>query len=101
LGGVFRGSLSAFPDYATFAAFGYAGWGHWRGVRANLSADLPEARGLPYDPIQVSAHKDALSPFERYAKGGDDPKLKDWAGKTLPAMQHHLERARALDKNRK
>ena len=34
-----------------------------------------------YDPMQVSAHKDAVSLFERYAKGGQDPKLKDWAGK--------------------
>jgi putative membrane protein len=54
-----------------------------------------------YDPMQVSAHKDAVSLFERYAKGGDDPKLKDWAGKTLPALQHHLEMAQNLDKNRK
>ena len=43
---------------------------------------------------QVSAHKDAVSLFERYAKSGDNPKLKDWAGKTLPALQHHLEMAR-------
>ena len=54
-----------------------------------------------YDPMQVSAHKDAVSLFERYAKGGEDPKLKDWAGKTLPTLQHHLEMAQALDKNRK
>ncbi|MTV11977.1 MULTISPECIES: DUF4142 domain-containing protein [Bradyrhizobium] len=54
-----------------------------------------------YDPMQVSAHKDAVSLFERYAKGGDDPKLKDWAGKTLPALQHHLTLAQDLDKNRK
>jgi putative membrane protein len=54
-----------------------------------------------YDPMQVSAHKDAVSLFERYAKGGDNPKLKHWAGKTLPALQHHLEMARALDTNRK
>jgi putative membrane protein len=54
-----------------------------------------------YDPMQVSAHKDAVSLFERYAKGGDNPKLKDWAGKTLPALQHHLEMAQQLDKNRK
>ena len=39
--------------------------------------------------------------FERYAKGGENPKLKDWAGKTLPALQHHLKMAQALDKNRK
>ena len=54
-----------------------------------------------YDPMQVDAHKDAVSLFERYAKGGDDPKLKDWAGKTLPALQHHLEIAQDMNKNRK
>jgi putative membrane protein len=54
-----------------------------------------------YDPMQVSAHKDAVSLFERYAKGGDNERLKDWAGKTLPALQHHLEMAQTLDKNRK
>jgi len=37
----------------------------------------------------------------RYAKGGDNPKLKDWAGKTLPALQHHREMVRAMGKNRK
>src|SRR5882757_3798908 len=54
-----------------------------------------------YDPMHVSAHKDAVSLFERYAKGGDNNSLKDWAGKTLPVLQHHLEMAQALDKNRK
>ena len=61
----------------------------------------PEKFASEYDPMQVSAHKDAVSLFERYAKGGDNPKLKDWAGKTLPHLQHHLEMAQALDKNRK
>ena len=42
----------------------------------------PEDFAAEYDPMQVSAHKDAVSLFERYAKGGDDAKLKDWAGKT-------------------
>lgn len=51
-----------------------------------------------FDSQQVSAHKDAVSLFERYAKGGDNPKLKDWAGKALPALQHHLEMAQALNK---
>ena len=43
--------------------------------------------------MQVSAHKDAVSLFERYANGGRE--------KTLPALKHHLEMAQALDKNRK
>jgi len=54
-----------------------------------------------YDPMQVNAHKDAVSLFERYSKGGDDPKLKDWAGKTLPALQHHLELAQEMNNSRK
>jgi putative membrane protein len=61
----------------------------------------PEDFASVYDPMQVSAHKDAVSLFERYAKGGDDPKLKEWAGKTLPALRHHLEMAQDLNKNRK
>ena len=54
-----------------------------------------------YDPMQVSAHKDAVSLFERYSKSGENAKLKDWAGKTLPALQHHLDMAQAMNKNRK
>lgn len=54
-----------------------------------------------YDPMQVSAHKDAVSLFERYSKSGENAKLKDWAGKTLPALQHHLDMAEAMNKNRK
>ncbi|MDB5603191.1 MAG: hypothetical protein JWP25_91 [Bradyrhizobium sp.] len=51
-----------------------------------------------FDSDQVSAHKDAVSLFERYAKGGDNADLKNWAGKTLPALQHHLEMAQNLGK---
>ncbi len=61
----------------------------------------PEDFAGEYDPMQVSAHKDAVSLFERYSKGGDNPKLKDWAGKTLPALQHHLQMAEDMNKNRK
>jgi putative membrane protein len=61
----------------------------------------PDNFASEYDPMQVSAHKDAVSLFERYAKGGENSKLKDWAGKTLPALQHHLDMAQAMDKNRK
>jgi putative membrane protein len=49
-----------------------------------------------YQLDQVSGHKDAVSLFERYAKGGDDPKLKEWADKTLPALRHHLQMAQEL-----
>ena len=66
-----------------------------------LRDSKPEDFAGQYDSMQVSAHKDAVSLFERYAKGGEDPKLKDWAGKTLPKLQHHLEMAQDMEKNRK
>ncbi len=51
-----------------------------------------------YHDMQVNAHEDAVSLFKRYADGGDSEKLKSWAAKTLPALQHHLDMAKALDK---
>lgn len=60
----------------------------------------PDDFSSDFDSMQVSAHKDAVSLFERYANGGEDPKLKDWAGKTLPALQHHLEMAQNLGKTK-
>ncbi len=53
-----------------------------------------------YHDDQVTAHKNAVSLFERYAKGGDSEKLKSWASKTLPDLQKHLEEAQSLDKTR-
>jgi putative membrane protein len=60
-----------------------------------------QAFGPEYDRQQVSAHRDAVDLFERYAKGGNDSKLKDWAGRTLLALRHHLEMAEALDNRHK
>jgi putative membrane protein len=51
-----------------------------------------------YADMQVDAHKDAVSAFERYVKGGDNAELKNWAGRTLPTLKHHLEMAQALKK---
>ena len=85
-------------------------------VKANIPAKLDEASekkisklrnakpddfSAEYDPMQVSAHKDAVSLFERYSKSGENAKLKNWAGKTLPTLQHHLEMAQALNNRRK
>ncbi len=51
-----------------------------------------------YHDMQVEAHEDAVSLFERYAEGGDSETLKTWAAKTVAALKHHLEMARQLDK---
>ena len=65
-----------------------------------LRTAKPEDFSSDFDSMQVSAHMDAVSLFERYAKSGEDLKLKDWAGKTLPALRHHLEMAQNLGKNK-
>jgi putative membrane protein len=64
----------------------------------NLSGYKGADFSSEFESQQVNAHEDAVSLFERYAKGGDNPKLKDWAGKTLPVLQHHLEMAQGLKK---
>ena len=63
-----------------------------------LKNEKPEDFAKTYADDQISAHKDAVSLFERYAKGGDDAGLKAWADKTLPALKHHLEMANNLKK---
>jgi putative membrane protein len=52
-----------------------------------------------YFSDQVSGHKDAVSLFERYGKGGENSKIKDWASSTLPTLQHHLGMAQDDYKN--
>jgi len=52
-----------------------------------------------YFDDQVDAHEDAVDLFKRYAEGGDNPDLKAWAGKTLPALEQHYKMAQDLDKS--
>jgi putative membrane protein len=61
---------------------------------------LKAVRGADFDrmfeDMQRSAHKDATSLFERYAKGGENNDLKAFASKHLPTLQHHLKMAEDL-----
>ena len=49
-----------------------------------------------YDNDQVTAHEETVSLFQRYAKGGDNPALKQFAQQTLPTLQDHLAMAKKL-----
>jgi putative membrane protein len=51
---------------------------------------------VAYDKAQLEGHKDAVALFEGYAKNGDNPDLKKWAGKTLPHLKQHLKMAEKL-----
>lgn len=42
-----------------------------------------------YIDMQASAHMEAVTLFATYAKGGDDPAVKEFAAKTLPKLEMH------------
>ena len=51
-----------------------------------------------YRDDQLTAHKNAVDLFQRYAEGGENADLKAWAGKTKPHLDEHLKAAEALAK---
>lgn len=44
-----------------------------------------------YLKMQLAAHQEAVALFDGFSKNGADGKLKDFAAKTLPTLQQHLE----------
>jgi putative membrane protein len=82
-------------------------------VKAQLPADMTSGQKSQLDKLSkqqgadfnrlyvrdaVSVHKAAVSVFQRYAKGGDNPDLKAFATKYLPVVQMHLQMAQELNK---
>ena len=65
---------------------------------------LQAAKGKAFDQAYVSAqlgaHKDAVSLFKGYSKNGKTAPLKDFAGKTLPTLEHHLTMVQDLSKKK-
>lgn len=49
------------------------------------------------EDVGVDAHESTIKLFEKVAKSGDDPEVKEFANKTLPTLNHHLEQAKALE----
>lgn len=63
---------------------------------------LDAADGAKFDQryvasMGVDAHEDTLKLFRKAAKDAKDAEVKAWAAKTVPALEHHLEMAKALD----
>ncbi|TCL66296.1 putative membrane protein [Rhizobium sp. BK251] len=51
-----------------------------------------------YHADQESVHEDAVDLFKRYGDEGDNADLKAWAAVTRPALEHHLQMAKDLNK---
>jgi putative membrane protein len=65
-----------------------------------LVDDLNGASAQDFDKAyanqQVDAHQEAVDLFKKYASGGDDADVKQFAEKTLPTIEHHLDEAKKL-----
>lgn len=63
-------------------------------------ADLQKADPKDFDKkyldAQVDGHQAALDLMARYAQDGTVPQIKDFAAKTGPAVQTHLDKAKAI-----
>ena len=49
-----------------------------------------------YSKLMVSDHKEDVKAFEREARNGEVPAVKNFAAKTLPTLQEHLKLAEEL-----
>jgi putative membrane protein len=65
-----------------------------------LIDDLNSASAQDFDKTyakqQVDAHQQAIDLFKKYAAQGDDADVKQFAAKTLPTIEHHLDEAKKL-----
>jgi putative membrane protein len=61
---------------------------------------LKAATGSRFDDLyslqQVGAHQDALNLLRDYSINGAEPAVRDFATKTAPTVEHHLDEARKL-----
>ena len=51
-----------------------------------------------YIKMETSHHSRDLSMFQKEAKDGKDPEVKDWAAKTVPTIEEHLKMLGDLSK---
>ena len=67
-----------------------------------ILAKLQKAQGAAFDKAyinaQLNAHKEAVSLFRTYSKGGKTEPLKSFAQKTLPTLEHHLTMVQDLSR---
>lgn len=49
-----------------------------------------------YIDLMVKDHEEAVRDLERQAENANNPELRQWASKTLPKVQQHLQRAKTI-----
>ena len=62
-----------------------------------LRSAAPNDLDRRYVEQQVEAHENALNLMRDFAQSGDNAALKDWARRTAPVIENHLQMARAMN----
>jgi putative membrane protein len=66
-----------------------------------LLDDLEKKDGAAFDTAYVKAqhdgHVETVAMFEAYAKGGDNARIKQFAGEMLPTLKTHLDQVSKLN----
>lgn len=68
---------------------------------SDLQSKLSSATGKNFDKDYMDAmvddHKKDVSDFQEASQTAKDPDVKQWASKTLPVLQKHLDKAQQVD----
>jgi len=67
-----------------------------QGKLDDLAKADPKDFDSKYADDMVGAHQDTLNVMQRYAQDGDVPAIKDFAAKTAPVVEQHLQMAKGL-----
>jgi len=66
-------------------------------LQTKLSSDSGKQLDKDYMDNMVEDHQKDVQEFTDQSQNAKDPDLKQWAGKTLPTLQKHLEKAQQID----
>jgi putative membrane protein len=68
-----------------------------KAMRAKLSSDTGRQLDKDYMDGMVEDHQKDVQDFTAQSQNAKDPDVKQWASKTLPTLQKHLEKAQQID----
>jgi putative membrane protein len=66
-------------------------------LQSKLSSATGKALDKDYMDSMVDDHKKDVSEFQDASQNAKDPDVKQWAAKTLPTLQAHLQKAEQVD----
>src|SRR3954453_15570851 len=68
-----------------------------KALQTKLSSDTGKQLDKDYMDNMVEDHQKDVQEFTDRSQNAKDPDVKQWASKTLPILQNHLEKAQQID----